>query len=164
MKFLIATMMILSLSKAKALEVDMSFEVSTNMPGVNFPVNLKEKVQVKYEAGKDKEIRVPAKFLTTGMDIRDEHMQEMVFNNTKNDQDIVFKVSDDACSKGAAPCSVKGEFVINGKSKAVDLAFKQEGADLVTSFDLLLTDYGLEISKMGVTVESKVPAKLRIKK
>lgn len=164
MKVILVAMIVLSLSKGFALDVDMSFEVSTNMPGVSFPVNLKEKVQVKYEAGKDKEIKIPAKHLTTGMDIRDTHMQEMVFKNTNNDQDLVFKVTDDACSKGAAPCSVKGEFVINGKSKVYDLSFNQVGPDLVAKFDLVLSDYGLEISKMGVTVENTIPATIRIKK
>lgn len=164
MKILLITFLGFYFNQGYALNVEMEFDVSTNMPGVSFPVILKEKVEVNYENGKDKEIRIAAKNLTTGMEIRDTHMQEMVFKNTKNDQDLLFKITEDGCAKIVAPCNVKGEFVLNGKSKSYDLAFTQEGAKLLAKFDLKLSDYDLEISKMGVSVEDIVPGKIRIQK
>ncbi len=146
--------------KAKALEVDMNFDVDTNMPGVSFKVNLKETTKLSYVPGKDKELKIPTKNLTTGMDMRDEHMQEMVF---KSGGDLVFKIAEDNCAKGA-PCSVQGEFIVEGKSKKATLNFVKSGDFLEAPIEFLLKeDFAIEASRMGVSVENKLPGKIRIK-
>lgn len=154
--FIYTILMALIFSQAvSAAKLQVKFAATTNMPGVSIDGELKSSQVINLDS-KEKQV-LPISLFDTGMEVRDEHMREMVFKG----KDISYKISKKECKE--SKCNVTVAFDINGVS--VDKSFSAVKSDKTTKgkFSLLLSEFKVEQpSKFGVTVEDKVEVEFNI--
>lgn len=112
----------------------------------------------------DVEASVPVASISTGMGVRDRHMQERIFKtNDGKMPDLRFTSAHSQCSKsgGDYSCRVTGEFTLRGVSRPVEIALKvrdQQGAYRAQGSAMLkLSDFGIDPpSELGVKIQDGV--------
>ena len=152
-----------------------AFEVATNVPGVEVKGKtnaVTAHIEINSTAEgvlvQRMEALVPVRTLSTGMKLRDEHMQKYVFT-TANGQipDIVFSASEGVCTRTAPShdlsCRVPGSLEIRGTSHPVEItvaAKEEKGArafHATGSTTVKLTDFHIEApSQLGVKTSNEV--------
>lgn len=112
----------------------------------------------------DIEAQVPVTSLSTGMGVRDRHMQERIFKSSDGKMpDLRFASSHSECSRNGNDftCRITGEFTLRGVARPVDIAVKvhdQDGAYRAQGDALLkLSAFGIQPpAELGVQVRDIV--------
>jgi len=122
------------------------------------------------EEGDQLVLRVPMKAVDTGIDLRNEHMNEKYVDVAKF-PDVVLRIPAAALTwpeeKGASSTgTTEGTFTAHGVDKPVTVAWSlkksKEGWQVKGNFDFDVSQHGIEIpSYLGVTVEPKMKAEAR---
>lgn len=99
------------------------------------------------------QLRVAVKSLVTGIEVRDQHLQEKL----KADGNVIVR---NAVGQGG-----KGKAILEmaGVKKPIEFSYKVQGKSLETDFTVNLKDFGISgISYMGVGVKDTVSIKANI--
>ena len=149
-----------------------TFAVKTNVPLTNIEgksAGLAARVTVRRAAQSLRlegiEAWTPVAVLTTGMDLRDQHMRERVFTAPDGTTpDVRFASQGAVCSAAAqeVTCQVAGDLSFRGSTRPLKVTLKvreENGAFQVTGDSLVkLDEYGVDASAWGgaVRVENEV--------
>lgn len=153
-----------------------SFDVGTNVPALSVhgkSTAVEARGQVRSGANGPQleqiEAVVPIKTLTTGMNLRDEHMRKYVFTTPDGQTpDVKFTAKQAACSKTGAnqsTCDVTGDLSIRGTARPFSIALKvsENGDSFRASGEgvVKLSAYGIpQPSQLGVHTDDEITLKL----
>jgi len=158
----ISLLLVLSFNIHASLGLDVTFDISTNMPGVEFSGHSLEKVLVKANV-KDQFVKnvllvIRPSLLTTDINKRDEHMREMIFMN----KNLTFKSS--GCVIKKKKCTMLGELAIGDTKKEISLPITFETSNVMSFiYSLSLKKQGIKApSFLGVEVEDIITIKGKI--
>lgn len=152
-----------------------AFEVATNVPGVEVKGKtnaVTAHIQINSTAEgvlvQRMEALIPVRTLSTGMKVRDEHMQKYIFTAASGQvPDIVFSASEGVCTRTAPghdlSCRVHGSLEIRGTSHPVEItvaAKEDKGArafHATGGTTIKLADFNIEApSQLGVRTSNEV--------
>jgi hypothetical protein len=147
----------LSSVSAKEFSGKIRFEVDTNM-GISFEGEHENQIKVKTSVDKKsgtyqiEKLSLPAKMFKTGMELRDDHMNDQIF------KDKPVGISMDQTCKVGKPCKAKAKLNIAGKDGVATIEFSTfSDKSIKGKSELSLKALGIEAPSMaGVTVEDKV--------
>ncbi len=130
---------------------EVSVDVVLNPMG-NFKIKTQEVIGQAEKSGVEfsaKNIRVNLKSLTSGIELRDKHIQKHLETSKFPEAELL--VASGKNGKGV------GKIKIRGVEKDIEGVFKAEGSKLMAKFHLKLSDFGIsDISYMGVGVEDEI--------
>jgi hypothetical protein len=167
-----------SFGKSASFKPKLEFNVLTNVPAVEFSGELtgSGKFLMNHTVDKNgaevvsmESVSIPIKSLTTGIDMRDEHMWDKIFKDKAGLMPNLELVSKSACpiKSGKNICQIKGIISFAGKSSellAKVVITKSEALiKMDSNFSISLTKMGITPpSYMGVTVEDNVEVKMEL--
>jgi polyisoprenoid-binding protein YceI len=158
-----------------------SFDVVTNALGYNFAVS-SNAIKGSLELSRDTsglvlqkmDYTLPVESLSSGINVRDEHMRQQVFT-TKDGQipDLRFVADKAPCPAKKAPefaCKISGSLTIRGIARpfSVDLKVKELAGEArrfqaVATGEVKLGDYGIsQPSFLGVKTANKVLIRVEV--
>lgn len=162
-------------AEVKSFKAELEFAVATNVPAVAFSGKNKNETKVlleviRDEAGKVKQLmlkdfKIPVQHLSTGIELRDQHMYNKIFADSAGGMpDLIFS-SAQSCQLGE--CLLKGDIQVAGVSSTQELKLTISEANgkivIDTAPELSLNHLGrTPPSYMGVKVKDLVPTKIKL--
>jgi len=155
MKLFFVLMIFSQLTYAKALTMKINFIASTNIPGMEIRGQVNDQIIQSIEMDKTSikklSIELKSKQLTTGLELRDEHLHEflkyskIVFSNTS------------ICTFKKSVCDMSGFITVAGKKEAIQVEVIKTKKQLRSQIKLKLSQFELERpSFAGVSVNDVI--------
>lgn len=113
--------------KAKS-NLELNFSVETNGPGIKIEGNVNNpKISYDPKAPVQTTLEFDVMDLSTGIEMRDDHLHKKVFDVSKRGQSsILFKVNSLNCPKPEGECSLKGTLKIKSISEILEFKVQSE--------------------------------------
>jgi len=154
---IILIVLFVNISVSAAL-LEVNFIAKTNLPGVSVPGSLKKTIKVKIGSIIKESIAPEA--LDTGMEIRNKHMVEEVFNGGKKIK-VLSKINKE-CAE-TYECYLDLELSINDIAKKLKLKVTRSEKVFKGKTVLKLSDFKIEPpEKFGVRVENEIEVEFSI--
>lgn len=162
-------------AEVKSFKAEIEFAVSTNVPAVAFSGKNKTETKVMIDIQRDdagkvklltlKDFKIPVKNLSTGIELRDQHMYSKIFADSAGATPEITFTSPQSCTVGE--CLVKGDMQLAGVTSAQEfkLNIAETSGKIVieTAPELSLSYLGrTPPSYLGVKVKDQVPTKIKL--
>lgn len=155
MKLIFVLMIFTQLTYAKALTMKINFIASTNIPGMEIRGQVDDKIIQNIEMDessiKKLSIELKTKQLTTGLELRDNHLREFLKNSK-----IVFS-NKSICTFKKSICDMSGSLTVAGKKETIQVKVIKTKKQLRSQIKLKLSQFELERpSFAGVSVNDVI--------
>ena len=155
MKLFFILVLIINTTYAATMNMKINFNASTNVPGMDISGEALQDISGEIELTDKKINKVKIAFdsssLTTGMQLRDEHLHKMLKKSK-----LEFK-STSECLFENSKCQMEGTFIIANQKLKSKVLVDREGRTLLCSFVIKLSDLSLKKpSFAGVSVNDEV--------
>lgn len=142
----------LMMSNSFGANLSLNFLAKTNVPGVSVEGKLKN--PITFLLNNPLEISIPVEKLTTGMDMRDQHMRSEVFSG-KPIKIVTNKSETEKCLNGNE--KIKLTLNLGNVEKEQTLNCKKESNKIFVSTRVFLSDFQIDRpNKFGVKVKDEV--------
>ncbi|OUR95398.1 hypothetical protein A9Q84_16315 [Halobacteriovorax marinus] len=160
MRFLLIYLTCIFTISAVQVKGSLEFLVKTNVPGMsvsgysNIPLILK--YEVSDQAIKNIKFSLNPKLLKTGMDLRDDHLQEFLKNK------MITFTGLKGCKFQNGKCELSGKLSLAGIEREIILSIVRNDKHFYLLYNLSLTGFGFDLPNFaGVTVKDSVEIKFK---
>jgi hypothetical protein len=149
-----------NISFASQMTMEISFNASTNIPGMEIEGQTREEISGEFNYGnnqiKNAHFIFNSKKLTTGMDLRDEHLVKLLKNSN-----LEFKSSSTCLFKNEL-CELRGTLFIANEKSDVVVKVQRDEHKFSSELVLKLSQFNIEKpSFAGVSVKDEVTIKVK---